>query len=41
MDVDNNNMLIVGNPEGILDQKLSLHPIHLLNIILNLLVLYY
>ncbi len=33
MDVDNNILLIVGNPQGIWDQQPSLQPINILNII--------
>jgi hypothetical protein len=31
MEVDDNISLIVDDPQGILDQQLRLHPIHLLN----------
>jgi hypothetical protein len=34
MEVANNNLLIVDNPQGILDQKLRPHPIHLVKILL-------
>ncbi len=33
MEVENNISLIVGNPQGILDQQPSLQPINILNII--------
>jgi hypothetical protein len=33
VEIDNNILLIVVDPRGILDQHLSLHPIHLWNII--------
>jgi hypothetical protein len=33
---DDNIFLIVGDPQGLLDQQLSPHPIHLLNIIIGL-----
>jgi hypothetical protein len=34
MEVDDNSMLIVGKPQGILDQQLRLRPILTLNIII-------
>ncbi len=34
MEVDDNSLLIVGNPQGILEQKLRPHPSDYLNIII-------
>ncbi len=36
MEVDDNTLLIIGNPRGILDQQLRPHGINLLNIIITL-----
>jgi hypothetical protein len=35
MEVDGNILLVVGDPQGILDHQLRPHPIHLLNITIN------
>jgi hypothetical protein len=34
MEIDDNILLIAGNPQGILNQQLKPHPIHVLNIII-------
>jgi hypothetical protein len=36
VEVDDNILQIVGDPQGILDKQLRPHPIHLLNIIIVL-----
>jgi hypothetical protein len=36
MELDDSILLIVGDPQGILNWKLRPHPIHLLNIILSI-----
>jgi hypothetical protein len=41
MGVDDNILLIVGKPHGILDQQLSPHAAQLLNVIINFTLFYY
>jgi len=36
--IDNNILLLVGEPQGIIYQRLSPHPIHLLNITITILI---
>jgi len=40
IEVDDNLLLIVGNPQGILGKQLKPHPIHLLNIVILLIPSY-
>ncbi len=40
MDVEDNTLLIVGDPQGILDQLLWSHPMRLLNIIIIIIVIH-
>ncbi len=41
MEVDDNILLIVGKPHGILDQQLTPHATQLLNVIFNFTLFYY
>ncbi len=40
LEVDDNSVLIVGDDQGSLTQKLRAHPVHLLNIITIMLIRY-
>ncbi len=40
MEIDDNIVLIVGNPHGILVKQLMTHPIHLLIIIIIIMIIF-